>query len=175
MSVQVSSRCISVTMNSNCSSRMQSEMLFINPNSPRQDKRVKTTLILAGCSALVTALHLTCRMGGSSLWITWKKCQSCLTQGGGMLEGTSELSAAAVVLALWLASLVQQCELPTPSDQGWPTSSSLVCVFWFVLLKCCLERLNCPWLPLQFVLATTKPCIYYEVLFIFSCFPCLHQ
>lgn len=35
-----------------------------------------------------------------------------------MLEGTSELSAAAAVLVLWLASLVQQCELPTPSDQG---------------------------------------------------------
>lgn len=154
-------------MSSNCSSRMQSEMLFTNA---RQEK---TTLILPGCSGDSSPFNL--EDGGSSLWTTWKKCQSCLTQGGRMLEGTSELSAAAAVLVLWLASLVQQCELLTPSDQGWPASSSLVCVFWFVLLKCCLEKLSCPWLPLQFVLATTKPCIHYEVLFILCCFPCLQQ
>lgn len=105
-----------------CSQKHWRVHLFISPNSPRQDKRVKNTVTLADCSALLTALHLI--WGGcvcSSLWNTWKKCRSCLTQGRRMPEASQPppgLLAAAAMFLLRLAALVWQCELPTPNDQG---------------------------------------------------------
>lgn len=37
---------------------------------------------------------------------------------GRYLSASTGLSAAAAVLILWLAALLQQHELPTPNDQG---------------------------------------------------------
>ena len=68
-----------------CSQKCCPVHLFISPNSPRQDKRVKNTLTLADCSALVTAFHLIWRDGGAVLSgvhgrnveVAWRKVGEC--------------------------------------------------------------------------------------------------
>lgn len=131
MSVRVSSRCISVTANSNCSSRLQSEMLrcasvYLSRSTKPSQEGEKCS---HPCRLQCTGDSFPFNLEGSGMCVggqfsveymeemlallntSWENAGSCFW-------AFTTLSAAAFVLILWLAALVQQRELPTLNDRG---------------------------------------------------------